>query len=76
MPDQNAERQDLNKLIRKKARQDVRDWNSRVIEETIERNRGPKVFVPRIAWKTDHIQSLKNENGIIVSNKREIVQIV
>lgn len=71
-----ADRNGLNKEVRKAIRKDVFDYNTRIIQKTIEENRGPKVFRKRTNWKNENIFSLKDETGNIHTDLAEINNIM
>ena len=67
---------EMSKNIKKKIRKDIRTYNTNCINDTIERNRGPKIFQKQISWKKNEIYKLKSVNGQILTNKKEIISTI
>ncbi|KAI5651295.1 hypothetical protein NE865_00539 [Phthorimaea operculella] len=70
------ERNTINKEIKKAIRTDIRAYNTRTIEKTIQDNRGPKVFRKKLNKDKMEINKLTNSAGNIVMDRDGIVRIV
>lgn len=69
-----AEWAELNKLIRKEMRKDIRNYNTKIINDTIENNKGPKTFKKQINIGKKEMTSLKDRTGRIITNRESILE--
>ena len=67
---------EMSKKIKREIRKDIRTYNTNCINDTIERNKGPKVFQKQISWRKEEIHKLKNPNGKILTNKDDIINAI
>lgn len=67
---------DLNKNIKKEIRKDMRAYNTKMIQDTIEDNCNMKVLRSKLATGKTQIIKMKNQQGTIVSDKGEILKII
>lgn len=71
-----AEYRNINKEITKEMRKHKREKNAENIENIIEENRSLKVLRKKnVMWKKD-IHKIKNKNGDIMTNKRDIITTI
>ena len=61
--------------IKREIRKNIRTYNRNCINDTIEINKGPKVFQKQI-WRKEEIHKLKNPNGRILTNKDDIINAI
>ena len=64
----------LNRQISKSLRHDIRLFNTKHIKETIERNKGSKVFARNLSVGQSQLTKLKREDGSIASTKAEVME--
>ena len=64
----------LNRQISKSLRHDIRLFNTKHIKETIERNKGSKVFARNLSIGQSQLTKLKREDGSIASTKAEVME--
>ncbi|KAL3287702.1 hypothetical protein HHI36_002167, partial [Cryptolaemus montrouzieri] len=69
------EYQEVNKAVRKSAREDIQLHNERIALRTIEEFKGIKVFRRKRTRKKEMIR-LKKSNGTITENRDEILKTV
>ncbi|KAG1674869.1 Contactin-associated protein-like 3B [Nymphon striatum] len=69
------EKRDLNKTIHKRQRTETRAYNQRIVETTIKEGKGYKTAKKRLAIGNRQIASLKNADGVIVTDREEILRI-
>ncbi|KAG1686318.1 Beta-hexosaminidase subunit alpha [Nymphon striatum] len=70
-----VEKRDLNKTIHKRQRTETRAYNQRIVETTIKEGKGYKTAKKRLAIGNRQIASLKNADGVIVTDREEILRI-
>ncbi|XP_045506861.1 craniofacial development protein 2-like [Colias croceus] len=63
----------LNRRITKSLRHDIRSFNTKNIEEAIQRNKGSKVFARDGSIGQSRLTKLKTESGKIVSSQPELI---
>ncbi|KAG7308870.1 hypothetical protein JYU34_006132 [Plutella xylostella] len=68
--------QEINKVIHRAIRRDLRKFNTKIITETITQNRGPKVFRRKLNKNRQQIFKLKNKLGIVVADRDQVLEIV
>ncbi|CAG4920088.1 unnamed protein product [Colias eurytheme] len=66
----------LNKQISKSLRYDIRKANTIHIQDTIERNKGSKVFARDLRIGHSHMTQLKTESNVLVSSKSEMLGVI
>lgn len=71
-----AEYTELNKLIRKKIKQDTHKHNEEIIERTTEENKSLKVLRRKLNNNINVINQLKSDNDTITNDRKEIIEII
>jgi hypothetical protein len=64
----------LNRRISKSLRHDIRVFNTKRIKDTIERNKGSKVFARDLSIGQSQLTKLKTEDGSVASTKPEVLR--
>lgn len=72
----NEELRAINKEISKTIRRDTRNYRSKKIQETIERNKSTKVLRKQLSTGKSEIIQLKSKQGKITSNREEMINLV
>lgn len=66
----------LNKQVSKEIRKDIRNHEKREVEQTIENNRSMKVLRRKLTNGKKEIHKIKNREGKLTTNRKEILDIV
>lgn len=70
------EYKELNNIIKKEIRRDIRKYNTRIIEEVIENNKNMKIVKNLNTTGRPRINQLKNAEGEVKTEKEEIIKII
>lgn len=66
----------MNREIARNIRKDIRDYNKKHIQHTIEQNKSLKVLKRKLNNDRNEITKIKNKNGEITLNRKEILTVV
>ena len=66
----------LNKTIKKEIRKDTRAFKTNLIKECIEDNANMRVLKSKLAVGRAKLVKMKNNQGIVVSDKKDVVEII
>lgn len=67
---------ELNKQTKKAIRRDIRQYNTKIILEMIETNRGPKAIKKRINLGKQELVKIQNEQGKTITEREDILQVI
>lgn len=65
---------EINKLVRRRAKEDIRMHTQQIIENVIEENKGPKIWKNKLRMGHKEIIALKNEEGRVITDRDELLK--
>lgn len=66
---------EINKLVRRRAKEDIRMHTQQIIENVIEENKGTKIWKNKLRTGHKEIITLKNEEGREITDRNELLKI-